>query len=87
MGVEARNACAALGLAPIGPDPASESACTVGGVVANNSSGMACGTELNSHAILDSTVLEAEALTSKPIDNSSWAPAATRWVSHRTAHR
>ena len=28
----------------LGPDPASESACTVGGVVANNSSGMTCGT-------------------------------------------
>jgi len=27
----------------IGPDPASSAACTVGGVVANNSSGMACG--------------------------------------------
>lgn len=27
----------------LGPDPASESACTVGGVIANNSSGMACG--------------------------------------------
>ena len=27
-----------------GPDPASEAACTIGGVVANNSSGMACGT-------------------------------------------
>lgn len=29
----------------LGPDPASEFACTVGGVVANNSSGMQCGTE------------------------------------------
>ena len=28
----------------LGPDPASEIACTIGGVVANNSSGMACGT-------------------------------------------
>jgi len=41
----------------LGPDPASESACTIGGVIANNSSGMACGTELNSYATLDSTVL------------------------------
>ena len=40
----------------LGPDPASESACTIGGVVANNSSGMACGTELNSYATLDSLV-------------------------------
>jgi D-lactate dehydrogenase len=31
----------------LGPDPASESACTIGGVIANNSSGMACGTEFN----------------------------------------
>jgi D-lactate dehydrogenase len=41
----------------IGPDPASESACTLGGVVANNSSGMACGTTANSYATLDSLVL------------------------------
>lgn len=41
----------------LGPDPASESACTIGGVVANNSSGMACGTELNSYATLDSAVV------------------------------
>ena len=41
----------------IGPDPASESACTLGGVVANNSSGMACGTVANSYATLDSLVL------------------------------
>ncbi|MGH7291805.1 MAG: FAD-binding oxidoreductase, partial [Myxococcota bacterium] len=33
----------------IGPDPASEAACTIGGVVANNSSGMACGTIENTH--------------------------------------
>ena len=30
----------------LGPDPASWSACTVGGVVANNSSGMSSGTKL-----------------------------------------
>ncbi|MEX1077963.1 MAG: FAD-binding and (Fe-S)-binding domain-containing protein [Homoserinimonas sp.] len=33
----------------LGPDPASEIAATVGGVVANNSSGMACGTHHNSY--------------------------------------
>ncbi|MBP2372084.1 D-lactate dehydrogenase [Pseudonocardia parietis] len=38
----------------LGPDPASEVACTLGGVVANNSSGMACGTAANSYALLDS---------------------------------
>ncbi|WP_307859056.1 FAD-binding and (Fe-S)-binding domain-containing protein [Herbiconiux sp. SYSU D00978] len=35
-----------------GPDPASEIAATIGGVVANNSSGMACGTEHNSYRTL-----------------------------------
>ena len=38
----------------LGPDPASEVACTVGGVIANNSSGMAAGTELNSYRTLES---------------------------------
>ncbi|MGO0576055.1 FAD-binding and (Fe-S)-binding domain-containing protein [Ornithinimicrobium panacihumi] len=41
----------------LGPDPASENACTVGGVVANNSSGMHCGTELNTYSTLDSLVV------------------------------
>ncbi|MFE7418428.1 FAD-binding and (Fe-S)-binding domain-containing protein [Rhodococcus sp. NPDC057529] len=41
----------------LGPDPASESACTIGGVVANNSSGMACGTEFNTYRTLESMVL------------------------------
>lgn len=36
----------------LGPDPASEIACTIGGVVANNSSGMTCGTERNSYRTL-----------------------------------
>ena len=38
----------------LGPDPASESACTIGGVVANNSSGMACGTVHNTYQTLES---------------------------------
>ena len=41
----------------LGPDPASEIACTVGGVVANNSSGMACGIEANTYRTLESAVL------------------------------
>lgn len=40
----------------MGPDPASEIACTVGGVLANNSSGMACGTSENSYR----TIVSAE---------------------------
>ena len=41
----------------LGPDPASEIACTLGGVVANNSSGMACGTVANTYNTMDSLVL------------------------------
>ncbi|MFJ9633922.1 FAD-binding oxidoreductase [Streptomyces sp. NPDC101175] len=41
----------------LGPDPAGEAACTIGGVVANNSSGMACGTEANTYRTLESAVL------------------------------
>ena len=40
----------------LGPDPASEGACTIGGVLANNSSGMTCGTELNTYRTLESVV-------------------------------
>lgn len=40
----------------LGPDPASEAACTVGGVVADNSSGMACGTTENSYRTLEQVV-------------------------------
>jgi D-lactate dehydrogenase len=41
----------------LGPDPASESACTIGGVIANNSSGMACGTQANTYRTLESMVM------------------------------
>lgn len=41
----------------LGPDPASEVACTVGGVIANNSSGMAAGIEHNSAKTLESMTL------------------------------
>ena len=41
----------------LGPDPASEIACTIGGVVANNSSGMACGIVENSYRTVESLLL------------------------------
>ncbi|MDR1512432.1 MAG: FAD-binding oxidoreductase, partial [Propionibacteriaceae bacterium] len=41
----------------LGPDPASARACTIGGVVANNSSGMACGTVENTYKTLESLVV------------------------------
>ncbi len=41
----------------LGPDPASEAACTIGGVIANNSSGMQCGTELTAYRTIESMVV------------------------------
>ncbi|MCS6712037.1 FAD-binding oxidoreductase [Brachybacterium sp. EF45031] len=38
----------------LGPDPASEAACTIGGVIANNSSGMAAGTTQTAYRTLAS---------------------------------
>lgn len=38
----------------LGPDPASEGAATLGGVISNNSSGMACGTQYNTYNTLES---------------------------------
>ncbi|MDR1633731.1 MAG: FAD-binding oxidoreductase [Bifidobacteriaceae bacterium] len=50
--VRAVNAALARHGQMIGPDPASGIAATIGGVVANNSSGMACGTEFNTYATI-----------------------------------
>lgn len=52
----------------IGPDPASINACKIGGIVANNASGMCCGTAQNSYHTLagirlvlaDGSVLDSE---------------------------
>lgn len=52
--VRAVNARLAPYRRALGPDPASEVACTIGGVVANNSSGMACGITANTYRTLDS---------------------------------
>lgn len=41
----------------LGPDPASEVAATIGGVLANNSSGMSCGTTANAYRTLESMTL------------------------------
>jgi len=40
--------------AKIGPDPASINACTMGGILSNNSSGMCCGVAQNAYHTLDS---------------------------------
>ncbi|RAX50381.1 FAD-binding oxidoreductase [Arthrobacter sp. AQ5-05] len=55
--VRALNARLALHGRKFGPDPASEVACTIGGVVANNSSGMHCGTVDNVYRTLESLVI------------------------------
>jgi len=57
----------------LGPDPASEIACTVGGVIANNSSGMSCGIHANTYRTLESAVL---VLPSGTIIDTSAADAA-----------
>ncbi len=41
----------------IGPDPASINACMIGGIAANNSSGMCCGTAENSYKTVESMKL------------------------------
>jgi D-lactate dehydrogenase len=52
IGAEA-NALLARHGRKIGPDPASIQACMVGGIVANNASGMCCGTAQNSYRTLE----------------------------------
>lgn len=62
----------------LGPDPASEIACTIGGVVANNSSGMACGISDNTYRTLESATL---VLPSGTILDTS-APDADEHLAH-----
>jgi len=67
IGASANAALAPLGR-KIGPDPASINAAKIGGIVANNSSGMCCGTAQNTYHTLagmrlvlaDGTVLDTE---------------------------
>ncbi len=42
--------------AKLGPDPASINSCMIGGILANNSSGMCCGVEQNSYHTIESLV-------------------------------
>jgi D-lactate dehydrogenase len=53
LGARANQALTAYG-AKIGPDPASIATCTIGGILANNSSGMCCGVEQNAYHTLGS---------------------------------
>ncbi|MFT3860324.1 FAD-binding and (Fe-S)-binding domain-containing protein [Micropruina sp.] len=67
--VRAVNARLAPHQRMLGPDPASEIACTIGGVVANNSSGMACGTTQNTYRTL--VGLELVLLSGTTIDTAA----------------
>ncbi|HWS36958.1 MAG TPA: FAD-binding and (Fe-S)-binding domain-containing protein [Actinoplanes sp.] len=58
----------------LGPDPASESACTIGGVIANNSSGMTCGTHANTYRTCESMTI---VLPSGTVINTAAADAGT----------
>lgn len=68
----------------IGPDPASINACKIGGIVANNASGMCCGTAQNSYHTLaglrlllaDGTVWTAR---TRPASRPSAPATASCW--------
>jgi D-lactate dehydrogenase len=63
----------------LGPDPASEIACTIGGVIANNSSGMACGITQNTYKTLKSaTVVLANGAIINTADADSETQLATK---------
>ncbi|WP_337118824.1 FAD-binding oxidoreductase, partial [Staphylococcus aureus] len=61
----------------IGPDPASEGAATMGGVIANNSSGMACGTEFNTYNTIESMTF---VLPSGTVINTAHADAEAQFA-------
>ena len=75
------GAHANVALAPhgrkIGPDPASISACMIGGIAANNSSGMCCGTAENSYKTVESAKLvfiDGDSLdTADPVSRARFA--------------
>ncbi|MGY4533310.1 D-lactate dehydrogenase [Pseudomonas sp. TE3786] len=70
----------------IGPDPASINACKIGGIVANNASGMCCGTAQNTYHTLagmrlvlaDGTALDSEDLHSVAAFQTSHGPLLER---------
>ncbi|SHE31774.1 FAD-binding and (Fe-S)-binding domain-containing protein [Vibrio gazogenes] len=56
----------------IGPDPASINACKIGGIAANNASGMCCGTAQNSYqTIADIHIIFADGSTLNTADSES----------------
>lgn len=74
----------------IGPDPASIDTAKIGGIAANNSSGMCCGTAQNSYQTLaglrlvlaDGTVLDTRDVASRRMfssANRSWRASSRLW--------
>jgi len=58
----------------LGPDPSSIDSCWIGGVVANNSSGMCCGVAQNTyHTIKDLRIVLHDGTILDTADASSWA--------------
>lgn len=63
----------------IGPDPSSIDFAKIGGIVANNASGMCCGTKYNSYQtlkhirviLIDGTILDTSSIESKDFFNAS----------------
>ena len=79
IGAEANAVLAPLGR-KIGPDPASIGACMIGGIVANNASGMCCGTAQNSYRTLES--LRLVLADGTRLDTGSAASRAAFAASH-----
>lgn len=84
IGSDANRRLAAFGR-KIGPDPASINACKVGGIAANNASGMCCGTAQNSYQTLESMRLILADGTL--LDTADGASRETFARSHRTLLR
>ncbi|HTT69716.1 MAG TPA: FAD-binding oxidoreductase, partial [Anaeromyxobacteraceae bacterium] len=80
IGAEANAALAPFGR-KIGPDPASIGACMIGGIVANNASGMCCGTSQNSYRTLER--LKLVLADGSRLDTGDPASRAAFEASHR----
>lgn len=73
IGAEANTILAPFGR-KIGPDPGSINSCKIGGIVANNASGMCCGTSQNSYrTIAGMTVVLADGTLLNTLDIDSVA--------------
>ena len=68
----------------IGPDPASINACMLGGILANNSSGMCCGVAQNAYHTLDSLDLrpalrDGRSTPRRPDADETFRSGSPRW--------